>query len=225
MLCGCTPSPSDRTTERIVAKPQIRRLLNIALSWPEPFHVDALVGARLIEDGRPPMSPTLAIAHIVLRTNERIAPAAALLLSRAAVNDASRYDIPPEFLAATLLQESAFDPNALSPAGAVGIAQFMIPTADDWGVDPFEPYAAIAGAARLLSTYIRRYRGRYADPLSIALAAYNAGPGAVARYGGVPPYPETREYIQDIDERWGNIGAFEVASPGVAKAQFNSMSR
>ena len=212
-MCGCSFSPFDRTTERIVAKPQIGRLRDIALSWPEPFDVDALVGARLIEDGRPGMSPTLALAHIVLRTNERIAPAAALMLAAATVRSARRNDLPPEFLGATLLQESAFDPHAISSAGAIGIAQFTIPTALDHHVDPFEPYAAIDGAARLLGTYVRDYRGRYADPFSVALAAYNAGPGAVARYGGIPPYPETLQYVQYIDERWGTIAAFEVGWP------------
>ncbi|MHB8148421.1 MAG: lytic transglycosylase domain-containing protein, partial [Vulcanimicrobiaceae bacterium] len=168
-------------------------------------------------DGRPGMQPALALAHIVLRTNERIEPAAALLLAGAAVRAARRNGLPPDFLGATLLQESAFDPNAISSAGAIGIAQFTIPTAIDHHVDPFEPYAAIDGAARLLGEYVSAYRGRYADPFSIALAAYNAGPGAVARYDGIPPYPETREYIQDIDERWGEIAAFEVRGPLLSK--------
>ncbi len=89
--------------------------------------------------------------------------------------------LPPEFLAATLLQESAYDPQALSAAGAVGIAQFMPETAADVGVDPYDPFGSIDGAAALLGGYARAYRGRYADPYTTALAAYNAGPLAVAR--------------------------------------------
>jgi soluble lytic murein transglycosylase-like protein len=117
--------------------------------------------------------------------------------------------LPPEFLAATILQESAYDPQALSAAGAIGIAQFEIETADEYGVDAFDPYRAIPGAARLLASYVAAYRPIYADPYAIALAAYNAGPGAVERYRGVPPYHETHDYIALIYERWGRIAGYE----------------
>src|SRR6202022_4395540 len=104
-----------------------------------------------------------------------------------------------------LLQEAAFGPSAVSSAGAVGIAQFTVPTAGEYGVDPWEPSSAIAGAAQLLSNYVTAYRGRDDDPYALALAAYNAGPGTVAHYGGVPPYHETREYIMDVRDRWSRI--------------------
>ena len=97
----------------------------------------------------------------------------------------------------------------MSSAGAVGIAQFMPSTADAIGVDPFDPFSAIAGAAQLLASYVSAYDGRYANPYAAALAAYNAGPGAVAAYRGVPPYPETREYIDDIVDRWAQIAGYE----------------
>jgi len=105
--------------------------------------------------------------------------------------------------------KSAYDPQALSAAGAIGIAQFEIETADEYGIDPFDPYRAIPGAARLLASYVDAYRPMYVDPYAIALAAYNAGPGAVQRYQGVPPYAETREYIALIYERWGRIAGYE----------------
>ncbi|HKU68038.1 MAG TPA: lytic transglycosylase domain-containing protein [Candidatus Baltobacteraceae bacterium] len=145
----------------------------------------------------------------MLHTNARLSPIDALLLAGATVNAARRTGLPPEFLAATLLQESAFDPQAISSAGAVGIAQFMPTTADGIGIDPFDPFDAINGAAQLLSQYVRAYGERYADPYAAALAAYNAGPGAVAHYGGVPPYPETRDYINDIVDRWAKIAGYE----------------
>lgn len=119
------------------------------------------------------------------------------------------HDLPPEFLAATLLQESAFDPQAISSAGAVGIAQFMPSTAALAGIDPFDPYDAINGAAQLLSQYVRGYAAAYPNAYAAALAAYNAGPGAVDEYHGVPPYPETREYIDDIVDRWAKIAGYE----------------
>ena len=117
--------------------------------------------------------------------------------------------LPPEFLVATLLQESAFDPGAVSVAGAEGIAQFMPETAAGAGVDPFDPSSAIDGAAQLLGTYVADYAQRYDDPFSLALAAYNAGPAAVRAYGGVPPYPETQAYIDDVIDRWAKIAAAE----------------
>ncbi|MBV8353938.1 MAG: lytic transglycosylase domain-containing protein, partial [Candidatus Eremiobacteraeota bacterium] len=114
--------------------------------------------------------------------------------------------LDPSFFCATLLQESGFDPFAVSSAGALGIAQFTLDTADAFGVEPLDPPSALAGSARLLSDYVRHYRARPdADPYALALAAYNAGPLAVERYNGVPPYHETRAYIGDILDRLGRI--------------------
>jgi len=129
----------------------------------------------------------------------------ALTLATLTQAAARAHGLPPLFLAATLLQESAYDPTVMSDAGAVGIAQFTIPTAERYGVDPWTPDSAIDGAARLLSAYVRAYRGPNRDPYILALAAYNAGPGAVAFYHGLPPYPETRDYIDDIIERWSDL--------------------
>jgi soluble lytic murein transglycosylase-like protein len=129
----------------------------------------------------------------------------ALALAALARNAALRAGVDPDFIAATLLQESAFDPNAVSSAGAYGIAQFTVPTADGYAIDPFDPPAAIGGATRVLAAYLARYSARLGDPFALALAAYNAGPGTVAYYGGVPPYAETREYIADIHERWARL--------------------
>ena len=181
----------------------------MALSWRAPAYANALFGARLLRDGGPTQSVTLAVTRAVLRTNPRIAPTDALQLADAAVRAARANAIAPEFLAATLLQESAFDPSAISSAGAVGIAQFMPSTADSAGVDPFDPYAAIEGAAKLLAGYVRSYEQTYADPYIEAMAAYNAGPGAVDAYHGVPPYAETRQYIEDIVDRWAQIVSYE----------------
>ena len=192
-----------------MAIPNLNHAINTALSWPAPTYVDALAGARPIEDGGRLAAPELAIARAILRTNPRITAIGSLSLAGATVRAARAASLPPEFLAATILQESAYDPRALSSAGAVGIAQFEIGTADEYGVDPFDPYRAIAGAAHLLGTYVGAYRRGFADPYAIALAAYNAGPGAVERYRGVPPYAQTRDYIALIYERWGRIAGYE----------------
>jgi soluble lytic murein transglycosylase-like protein len=190
----------------------LARVLNIALSWPSPAAVDAIKGAVLIRDGPALAQPELAITRAILRTNPRIAQADALLLAGETTAAARTHALAPEFLAATLLQESAYDPQALSAAGAIGIAQFMPETAADAGVDPYDPFDSIAGAAALLGSYITAYRDRYANPYRAALAAYNAGPLAVAYYHGVPPYPETHEYIDLIFDRWARIVSYENSS-------------
>ncbi len=191
-----------------MANPSIGRVINGSLSWPAPAYVDALLGAAMFEDGPRVSSPQLAITRAIMRTNPRITAIGSLVLAGVTVRAARDAGLPPEFLAATMLQESAYDPDALSSAGAVGIAQFEIATADQYGVNPFDPAGAIRGAAKLLASYLAMYSGR-SDPYALALAAYNAGPGAVTYYHGVPPYPETREYILLIRERWGRIAGYE----------------
>jgi soluble lytic murein transglycosylase-like protein len=188
---------------------RLHRALNIVLSWPSPADVDALAGGVLVRDGGSVEQPELAIARAILRTNPRIVASYALLFAGATADAARAQGLPPEFLAATLLQESAYDPTAISSAGAIGIAQFMPETAAAAGVDPYDPFDAIPGAAALLGGYVAAYRNRYADSFATALAAYNAGPMAVAAYRGVPPYPETREYIALIYDRWSRIVSYE----------------
>jgi len=189
---------------------RLHRALNTALSWPSPANFDALAGGVLVRDGGPVAQPELAIARAILRTNPRIVASYALLFAGATADAARAQALPPEFLAATLLQESAYDPTAISSAGAIGIAQFMPETAAAAGVDPYDPFDAIPGAAALLGGYVSAFRNRYADSYATALAAYNAGPLAVAAYNGVPPYAETREYIALIFDRWARIVSYEV---------------
>jgi cell wall-associated NlpC family hydrolase len=106
---------------------------------------------------------------------------------------ASANGIPSSLLAGLIQQESGFNPDAVSSAGAEGIAQFMPATAAGLGVDPYDPTSAINGAAQMLGSYTRQF-GSYAD----ALAAYNAGSSAVERYGGIPPYAETQAYVPAV---------------------------
>jgi hypothetical protein len=107
---------------------------------------------------------------------------------------ASRHDVSAALLAAQLMAESNFNPAAVSPAGARGIAQFMPATAAAYGLDdPFDAAAAIDAQARLMSDLL----GRFGSP-ALALAAYNAGPGAVSACGCIPPYPETQAYVARI---------------------------
>jgi soluble lytic murein transglycosylase-like protein len=92
------------------------------------------------------------------------------------------------------MAESGFNPGAVSPAGAQGIAQFMPGTAASYGLrNPFDAAAAIDAQAHLMSDLLRQFRS-----VPLALAAYNAGPGAVAPCSCIPPYPETRAYVARI---------------------------
>lgn len=109
---------------------------------------------------------------------------------------AQRYDIPEDLFLRLVQQESNWKPNALSHKGAIGLAQLMPFTAERLGVDPHDPAQNLDGGARYLSQQYRTF-GNW----RLALAAYNAGPEAVRKHGGVPPYKETRNYVRVI---WGS---------------------
>ncbi|MGY1774885.1 lytic transglycosylase domain-containing protein [Geodermatophilus sp. SYSU D00804] len=105
----------------------------------------------------------------------------------------ARHGVDPALLAAVAKVESGFDSSAVSPAGATGLMQFMPATAQGLGVDAGDPASSIDGAAR----YLRQLTDRFGST-DLALAAYNAGPGTVARHGGIPPYAETRSYVRKV---------------------------
>jgi soluble lytic murein transglycosylase-like protein len=104
---------------------------------------------------------------------------------------AARYDLSPDLLDAVARSESGYDPDIVSPAGAIGVMQLMPATARQLGVDPRDPVQNIMGGAAYLRAQIDRFDGA----IDLALAAYNAGSGRVIQYGGVPPFGETRAYV------------------------------
>ena len=110
-----------------------------------------------------------------------------------ALTVASRYDIPSQIFFNLITTESNWDPVVTSNRGAVGLTQLMPRTALELGVNPWNAQQNIEGGAR----YLRQQRDRFGS-WSLALAAYNAGPGAVTKYGGIPPYKETQNYVQKI---------------------------
>jgi soluble lytic murein transglycosylase-like protein len=108
---------------------------------------------------------------------------------------AERNGVDPALLTGLIKAESNFDPSATSPAGAQGLTQLMPATAAGLGVtNPLDPAQAIEGGAK----YLRQQLDHFGGDASKALAAYNAGPGAVERFGGVPPYAETQAYVRKV---------------------------
>ncbi len=110
-------------------------------------------------------------------------------------NYAAQYDIEPKLVRAVITAESCFNHKAVSPVGAQGLMQLMPETAKEVGVsDPFDPKQNIHGGVR----YLRMMLDTFQQDVKLALAAYNAGPEAVKRHGGIPPFKETQSYVKKI---------------------------
>jgi Zn-finger nucleic acid-binding protein len=126
-----------------------------------------------------------------------------------------RHGVDPYLIFCVMEQESHFNPRAVSPKGAQGLMQLMPGTSARFGVRrPFDPAQNIAGGTRYLKLLLERFKGR----VDLVLASYNAGEGAVARFGNrVPPYSETRNYVKRISHRYGKGEKSAVTkSPGIA---------
>lgn len=112
------------------------------------------------------------------------------------IDEASlKYNVSPDLIHAVIKAESAYNPYAISPQGAQGLMQLMPDTAMQYGVtDSFSPEENIKGGTKYLKFLLDRYDG----DINLAVAAYNAGEGAVDKYGDIPPYPETKAYVQKV---------------------------
>ena len=115
---------------------------------------------------------------------------------------ARKTGVDPRLLASVAWSESGFSPTARSGAGAVGLMQLMPATARGLGVDPTDPAQALVGGGTYLAQQLQKFGGR----VDLALAAYNAGPGAVRKHGGIPPYAETQTYVTRVLDRFQKLG-------------------
>jgi soluble lytic murein transglycosylase-like protein len=147
----------------------------------------------------PAATTSFAGALAAAQTSPTAAPAAGAAGStafEAEINTAAQSNgIAPALLKGLVSQESGFNPSARSGAGAVGLTQLMPGTAAALGVtNPLDPVQSLQGGAK----YLRQQLDRFGGDEKLALAAYNAGPGAVQKYGGVPPYRETQNYVNSV---------------------------
>src|SRR5579871_442460 len=154
--------------------------------------------------GGPPASPSADVASVV-RTDPHTGKLVRTVVVRnprvlvaAADTIAAQQSLPPELIRSVIQTESNYNPNAVSPKGARGLMQLVPSTARRFGVDdPANPVQNLQGGAKYLKYLLDLYHGNDA----LALAAYNAGEQSVARYGGIPPFPETQKYVVAVKQR------------------------
>jgi len=203
---------------RLPVAPACSVALGLAMLVASPAPASAQIYAwrdangTLVLSDRPLDAPT----HVyevqgapAIRTTSPHVPSRAERYDSLVHEHAGRHALRPELVRAVIQVESGFNPNARSPKGAMGLMQLMPQTARELGVrDPYDPADNIRGG----TLYLRRLLDRYDGNEQLALAAYNAGSGAVERHGKrVPPYRETRDYVR-------KVGAYAGRDTGVARA-------
>ncbi len=165
----------------------------------------ALVEGYEQEDAPVPVPPAAAAAASPAQPDAVNAATIPATPRELAAEAAKKFSLPESFVRSVMRAESGFAPAAVSPKGAVGLMQLMPETARQLGVDPANPRENAVGGAQYLRELLAKYE-KDPDQVLLALAAYNAGPGAVERYHGVPPWPETRQYILRVLRDWERSG-------------------
>ncbi len=161
---------------------------------------------RVIVAAQPAAVSSAAQAPAAVAPKSPVTPAIKSMVESAA----ARQSLPPELLHSVIQVESNYNPNAVSPKGAQGLMQLIPDTARRFGVNnAFDPVENIEGGARYLKYLLDMYKGDY----SRALAAYNAGEGAVAKYDGIPPYRETVNYVAQVSKRFDAAAKAAVPAP------------
>lgn len=168
---------------KMIEAPQTGENVKIANVYPAPTSIKRIVGVG-----------TSAVPGVSDVASSTALPSGVGAYASVFATDTARYNLPTGLLAAVAHVESGGNPDAVSKAGAQGLMQLMPGTAKSLGVNALDPTQAVDGAARMLSGLLAKYNGS----LTLALAAYNAGSGAVDEYGGVPPYAETQAYVVKV---------------------------
>ncbi len=188
-VSGLTPQSAE-VAQTTVSKPFSDILKTTAAENNyKPVKIDGPKGPFEL-DLPPAISPMPSFGEITKRTGTTKEQILDLI-----EKSAQRHGVDEKLVKAIVKQESGFNPNAKSSAGALGLMQLMPATANGLGVvDPMNPAQNIEGGVKYFKSMLNRFRGN----TILALAAYNAGPNAVEKYGSVPPYPETQNYVQSI---------------------------
>ena len=199
----------------LVCLHQVRQPMAVKMARPETDGMTRLVNRVAssryglldpLPDGRPKGLKGIPLDQVWKDTPEPVAPVevevealpqAPQWLWPIISDEASQRSLDPMLVESIIRQESGFEPTAVSATGAMGLMQLMPETASALGVvDAYDPQQNVAGGSEYLAWQLRDFGG----DLSLALAAYNAGPAAVRRWGGVPPYGETTHYVRSVLE-------------------------
>jgi soluble lytic murein transglycosylase-like protein len=187
-------------TSRKISNGSLGGLIAAALVWATPSQaavIEIAADGEAVTYAAPAVFTAEGVRPIGASPSARAIPKTAGDVAAAIANASSRHAVSPHLIEAVAWRESRFRQNASSSAGAVGVMQLMAGTAKDLGVNRYDLDQNVSGGAAYLRAMLQRYGG----DLTLALAAYNAGPGAVDRYGAVPPYRETQAYVAAILSR------------------------
>ena len=188
------------------ARMQSRSVLETSRSGSFPSrYVQSSVPVTGLSDRAAAIFP--AYYNMICRLNPKLSDSDATSITKSILYYADVYQLDPRLIVAMVTAESGFDPYSVSRTGAMGLGQLMPETANEHGVtNAFDPQQNIMAAVQILSSHVQQYGG--AEPcgvvpintLLLTMAAYNAGEGAVKKYGGVPPYKETQNYVRKVNE-------------------------
>ena len=147
-------------------------------------------------------------ANFIKNYNKKLSNGQAYEIAQAIIDWSLTYDIDARLVVAVIITESDFNPGCISRANAMGLGQLMAENCSEYGItNVWDANQNLYGTVRQLREHLDRYPGAESDPnkLALMLAAYNAGPGAVKRFGGVPPYRETQNYIKRVFSRYRQL--------------------
>jgi cell wall-associated NlpC family hydrolase len=180
---------------KMIAAPKPGDHVKVQSVYETPTHIRRIVGTEAA-------APAFATSSVRPASLQKSGTLSGVPYADMFVKAGAKYNVSPKLLAAVAKVESGYRPDAVSPAGAQGLMQLMPGTARGLGVrNAFDPEQAINGAAKLLSHNLKEFKS-----LPLALAAYNAGGGAVHKYGGIPPFKETQAYVPKVQKALAALG-------------------